>query len=121
MFSAVGLHVGICRYEVLQTWFCKNAYFGCEMVLQAKAEGGGELPWRFDGGLVTCFVQAIYIVIGLQRCMDGYLCHQTCAAINAPCFAAIYVAYAFHWYAKIVYRLPLFYLVAILAHLKDGA
>ena len=75
MLGAVGLYFGICRYEVLQTWLCEKSYVGCEMVLQAKAEGGGELPWRFDGGLVISFIHAIYIVIGLQRRMDRYLCH----------------------------------------------
>ena len=75
MLGAVCLDVGVHRDEVLQTWLSENADVGSQMVLHSQSEGGGELPWRFDGSLVISFRHAIYIVIGVQRRMDRYLCH----------------------------------------------
>ena len=118
MFCVVGLDVGMHRDEVLQTWFGENADVGSQMVLHSEAEGGGELPRGTDGGLVTGFILTMHVIVGIQGCMDGYFGHQTRAAVKVPRLSAIYVEQSFHRYAKIVYRLPLLYLVAVLAHLE---
>ena len=89
MFGAVGLDVGMRRDEVLQTWFCENADVGSQMVLHAQAEGGGELPWSADGGLFTGFILTMYVIVGVQRCIDWYFRHQACTAVKTPRFSSI--------------------------------
>ena len=118
MFCAVGLDVGMRRDEVLQTWLSENADVGSQMVLYSEAEGGGELPRGTDGSLVADFILTMYVIVGVQGCIDRYFRHQTSAAVKIPCPTTIYVEHSFHRDAKIVYHLPVLYLVAVLAHLK---
>ena len=89
MFGTVGLDVGMCRDEVLQTWLSEDADAGSQMVLHAQAEGGGELPRSTDGGLLTGFIHTIHIIIGVQGSIDRYFRHQTGTAVKAPRLSAI--------------------------------
>ena len=118
MLCAVGLDVAIRRDIVLQAWFHEEADVGCQVVLQAKAEARGELPWNVDGGLVAGFIQTIYIVVGLEGRVDGDFGCQAETAVQTPLSGAIHIIQSFHWYAKIMYRLSLFDFVAIFTHLK---
>ena len=91
MLGAVGLNVGMRRDEVLQTWFGENADVGSQMVLHAQSEGGGELPRGTDGSLVADYTLTMYVIVGVQGCIDRYFRHQTSAAVKTPRLSAIYV------------------------------
>ena len=91
MFGTVGLDVGICRDVVLQTWLSENADVRSQMVLHAQSEGGGELPRSTDGGILTSFIQAMQVIVGVQGGIDRHFRHQTSAAVKTPRLSAIYV------------------------------
>ena len=63
MLRAVGLDVAIRRDIVLQAWLHEETDVGRQVILQAKAEGGRELPRCVDGSLVTDLILTIHIEV----------------------------------------------------------
>ena len=63
MLGAVGLNVAMRRDIVLQAWLREETDVGRQVVLQAEAEGGRELPRCADGSLVAGRILTIHIVI----------------------------------------------------------
>ena len=63
MLRAVGLDAALRRDIVLQARLSEETDVGCQVVLQAKADRGGELPRGADGGLVGSLMPTIHIVV----------------------------------------------------------
>ncbi len=63
MLRAVGLDVAMRREIVQQTRLHEETDMGCQVHLQAEAEGGGELPRGADGGLVGSLMPTVHIVV----------------------------------------------------------
>ena len=118
MLCVVVLDVAIRRDIVLQAWFHEEADVGCQVVLQAKAEARGELPWNVDSGLVAGFIQTIYIVVGLEGRVDGDFGCQAETAVQTPLSGAIHIIQSFHWYANVVDGLLFTDGVAVGSHLE---
>ena len=66
MLRTIGLNVAASWDVVLQAWFREEAYARRQVELQAESQSGGELPRGVESSLVTGFIQAIYIIVGVE-------------------------------------------------------
>ena len=66
MLCTVGLDVSSHRDIVLQAWLREETDVRCQVILQAEAEGGRELPRCADGSLVAGLILAIHIEVRLE-------------------------------------------------------
>ena len=66
MLRTIGLNVAMRRDIVLQAWLREEANAGCQVVLQAEAQSGGELPRGVESSLVAGLIQTIHIVVGME-------------------------------------------------------
>ena len=66
MLRTIGLNVAMRREIVLQAWLREEANAGRQVVLQAESQSGGELPRGVESSPVAGFIQAIYIIAGVE-------------------------------------------------------